>query len=120
MKNLPQFHPQRREDVLAFLNAIFIHPGETTASSAVQRLLAYPDGHYRVIFRRSYFILPAGQTEPSKSQWNTLKKKMKRHHPRVFIFKEHGGTCCGAADNADDAAAPDANCYYLDFGFFAH
>ncbi len=119
MKALPQFQPQPREAVLAFVHAVFTHPGQTAASSAVHRLVAYPDGHYRVIFRRSYFILPPGQPEPSKSQWNTLKKKMKRRHPRVFIFKEHGEIACGPADHATSDAAPDSICCYLDFGFLA-
>jgi hypothetical protein len=52
-------------------------------------------------------VLADGATEPSKSQWNSLKKRFKRAAPYVFMFKEHGAAECeGGA------------CYYLDFGFF--
>ncbi|RMG76179.1 MAG: hypothetical protein D6711_04740 [Chloroflexi bacterium] len=69
-------------------------------------LHAHDDGHYRVVFKKSFFTLTQDNTEPTKSQWNTLKKRMKRINKRVFIFKEHGET-------SEDH-------YYMDFGFFAY
>lgn len=68
------------------------------------KLRTYEDGHFRVIFQKSLFVLTEGNTEPTKSQWSTLKKRMKRVKRNVFIFKNHGET-------AEDH-------YYLDFGFF--
>jgi hypothetical protein len=72
-------------------------------------LVEYPDGHYRALFDPALFVLPAGQSAPSKSQWNNLKKRMKRHEPLVFVFKEHGEATGGDG----------SQCYYVDFGFFA-
>lgn len=69
-------------------------------------LQSYDDGHYRAVFEKSLFTLTEGNTEPTKSQWNTLKKRMKRINRNVFIFKAHGETA--------------ENHYYLDFGFFAY
>ncbi len=66
-------------------------------------------GHYRATFDLRYFVLAAGHTEPSRSQWNGLKKKMKRHHRGVFVFKEHG-----ILDSVDNPPVG-----YVDFGFFA-
>ncbi len=67
----------------------------------------YPDGHYRAWFLPTYFVLADGVTEPSKSQWNTLKKKLKRHDARAFVFKAYG-----------EEVRDDQMLYYLDFGFF--
>ena len=49
-------------------------------------------------------------TEPSKSQWSTLKKQLKRRDHQIFVFKEYGTVPCNAET--------DATCLYLDFGFF--
>lgn len=70
-------------------------------------LIAYEDGHYRAIFKPDYFVLTGDA--PTKSQWNTLKKHLKRIDDQVFIFKEHGDVPCGDGER----------CYYLDFGFFS-
>jgi hypothetical protein len=109
-EGLPEFQKYPRDVTIAFAKQIFSTIGAPHSSHFV-RLEEYEDGHYRAIFRPSYFILPEGQQQPSKSQWNSLKKRIKRHNPRVFIFKEHGETPCGAGD--------DGRCYYVDFGFFA-
>ncbi len=111
MTSLPEFQPRPREVVISLLQEIFSHDGDRRHTH-FHRIEVYPDGHFRAIFRPSYFILPEGQHEPSKSQWNTLKKKLKRHAPRLFVFKEHGEVPC-------DGAAGD-RCYYVDIGFFAH
>lgn len=74
----------------------------------VRDVVHYPDKHYRVIFDTAYFALAEGNTEPTRSQWNTLKKKFKHVDPRVFVFKDYG-----------TAIRDDKTCYYIDFGFFA-
>lgn len=112
-EGLPEFQKHPREATIAFAKEIF-STGGTVHGSHFVRLIEYGDGHYRAVFRPSYFILPEGQHQPSKSQWNSLKKKIKRHNPRVFIFKEHGEIPCGTGDSQDE------RCYYVDFGFFAH
>lgn len=109
MQDLPAFMPRPETAVLAYLREIFSHDpsGKTTY---LRRLESRPDGSYRAIFDPAYFILAEGRQQPSNSQWNTLKKKMKRHNPRVFIFKQHGEASCGETQTT---------CYYVDFGFFA-
>src|SRR5947207_3088212 len=100
-QELPEFKSRSRDDVLAYITLMLTnHAGVV----ALHELKQYNDGHYRAIFRPEYFA----QAEPTKSQWNSLKKKMKRHDDKVFIFKDHGEINC-----------PPAKCYYLDFGFFA-
>ena len=68
------------------------------------------NGRCRAIFKKSYFVLQGDNTEPSKSQWSTLKKKLKRHNRGVFVFKETGEIACSPES--------ETMCYYLDFGFF--
>lgn len=98
MRELPHFKRHPLDQVLVLVNDILSHG----TASMVKDLTEFPDGHYRVWFGKDYFILPTGVTEPSKSQWNTLKKKFKRRDKRVFVFKEHG---------------TERDLYYLDFGF---
>jgi hypothetical protein len=108
MSDLPEFRARPRQQVESFARVVFNNePGRNTTH--LFQLIDYPDGHYRAIFKPSYFILPEGQTVPSKSQWSSLKKKMKRHDHQVFVFKAYGEVPCGQE-----------RCYYLDFGFFAH
>ncbi|RMG84976.1 MAG: hypothetical protein D6712_10260 [Chloroflexi bacterium] len=99
--DLPEFKPLRQEKVLAYLHRVF---GEHYV-----KMDSFPDGHYRVYFKPGYFVIQPGKTEPSKSQWSTLKKRMKRIHPGVFIFKQTGTT-----------SSKDGPVYYIDFGFFAY
>lgn len=106
MKDLPEFKSRRKEDVLKYASGILTNDPQLKHSDLVD-LIAYEDGHYRAIFTPHYFILPEGQTEPSKSQWSTLKKKFKRHEPNIFVFKDYGET-----------KTVDGKCYYVDFGFF--
>ena len=78
------------------------------------KLVAYDDGRFRAIFRASYFSLQGDSDAPSRSQWNTLKKRFKRRNRSVFIFREYGALDpCPAEIQTDDA------CLYLDFGFMA-
>ena len=104
MRDLPPFKRRNRTEVAAFIAPLLIseqHPEE----SALIDLLEYDDGHYRALFKPSYFVIKEGQTAPTKSQWNSLKKKLKRHEAAVFVFKEYG-----------DVGTEEAQ-YYLDFGF---
>lgn len=103
MSTLPQFARRDRDDVFALINQLLVNPYQDPPRPHLKELIAYEDGHFRAVFDVGYFILPEGQTEPSKSQWNTLKKRMKRHEPTLFIFKEHGVT---------------GKHLYIDFGFF--
>lgn len=111
MKDLPAFTQRPLERVQRFAELVLTNEYQTPPQAHLRQLIAYPDGHYRAVFEHGYFILVEGQTEPSKSQWNSLKKKFKRHEPLAFIFKEHGETTCGEAE---------ARCLYIDFGFLAN
>ncbi len=106
-RQLPRFVKRSPEQVEAWLRMALTNP-RTADTSALRALIAHEDGHFRAIFSPAYFALADGATEPSKSQWNTLKKHLKRIEPRLFIFKEHG-----VVEYEGEA------CLYLDFGFFA-
>lgn len=102
MSDLPEFQKKSRSKIMPLMTTLF---GTNFVS-----LQPFEDHHFRVIFRRNVFSMAEGQTEPSASQWSTLKKRMKRHDHRLFLFRSHGAADC-----------PDAsqnNCYYLEFGFF--
>jgi hypothetical protein len=103
MSDLPRFQKRSQQAVQDYIGRVLNH-GDRPEDTTLQELIAYEDGHFRAIFRREYFALQEGHTEPTKSQWNTLKKRMKRMDRRVFVFKEHG-------ISGDDL--------YVDFGFFA-
>lgn len=77
--------------------------------SALLELIEYDDRHFRVVFAASYFQPATSQDGPSKSQWNTLKKKLKRRDRTVFVFRDHG--------KLEAAAAGTTVKYFLDFGF---
>ena len=106
MEDLPPFKRRKRDDVLAFITAMLINEhSDSSEESHFIELVDYEDGHFRVLFNPRYFVVREGQTEPTKSQWNSLKKKLKRHDSSVFVFKEYG------------AAGANKSQYYLDFGF---
>ena len=98
---LPEFKKMKKPRVTTFIHGAL--------AGNMVRLEEFDDHHFRVIFKASYFQLADGTDEPSKSQWNTLKKKIKRRDHSVFIFREYGQTDCGNTE-------PEA-CLYLDFGF---
>jgi hypothetical protein len=112
MRTLPTFKPRAEAYVRDYLNRVFINP-QVSQDSHLREFITYPDGHYRAVFMPSYFVLAASTRVPTKSQWNTLKKRFKRLNSGVFVFKEHGTIRCHPTDNAED-------CLYIDFGFFAH
>ena len=101
MSDLPDFDRTRDVDkVRGFARHAFTRGSH----SFFEDLQTYNDGHYRVLFDPSYFVLGEGQAQPSRSQWNTLKKHLKRMDRQLFVFKAHGFTEAGSA--------------YVDFGFF--
>ena len=108
MKPLPEFRTRSLDRVHQYIAHVLTNERQADTTRLVQ-LIPYPDGHFRAVFKSDYFALSEGQSEPSKSQWNTLKKRMKRIEGDVFIFREHGETEC----------APGERCFYLDFGFVA-
>lgn len=114
MSDIPEFRRRRYDQVHSFASRTFYNPRQSESSRLVQ-LITYDDNHFRAIFRKDYFILAEGQTEPTKSQWNTLKKHMKRLDAEVFVFKHHGEVPCGS--NVREAGV---TCYYVDFGFFKY
>lgn len=107
MKELPEFQHRSLEVVATFLTQTLTHPN-APEETYFRRLIPFEDGHFRAVFSLAYL----GNVEtPSKSQWNSLKKKLKRHDKRIFIFKDHGFEPCDP---------PDERCGYIDFGYFAH
>ena len=98
---LPEFTLVPHERLMHYMREIF--------GLAYHKVFDFPDRHYRVLFSAGYFHIQEGATDPSKSQWSTLKKKMKRHNQRVFVFKEYGS-------QQDDGE----RYYYLEFGFYKH
>jgi hypothetical protein len=105
MKPLPDFRTRPIDEVRSLLQRVFSHDPTGQQTHFVE-VLPYADGHYRAVFSLEYFTLAAQHTAPSKSQWNNLKKRLKRHAPQAFIYKDYG-TLPGEHG-------------YLDFGFFAH
>ena len=108
MKDLPKFKKHNYDHVLALATEVMTrHPDADR--SYLRRLDVLPDGHYRLAFDLNYFVMEAD--EPTKSQWNSLKKKLKRHDKAIFVFKEHGIIAIG--EQAGGKLG------YLEFGFFA-
>lgn len=107
MKDLPRFRARDPELVKPFVAHILTNKDDPR--SAFVRLIEHPDHSFRAVFAARFFVLNPGETTPSKSQWNNLKKKLKRAAPDVFIFKDHGSIDC---------APGTPGCYYLDFAYF--
>lgn len=100
--DLPEFDQKKaKRQALPFAKAIF--------KDDLVQLDVHDDGRCRAIFKTSYFTLQRDNAAPTKSQWGTLKKKLKRHNRGVFIFKETGETLQNGATY-----------YYIDFGFFKY
>ena len=107
---LPEFRRVKRAYA-----ARVIHSALTNErGSALLELIESDDGRFRVVFAASYFQIQSGQAGPSKSQWNTLKKKLKRRDRTIFVFREHGVLDASAAGSAR------RYCYYLDIGFMRY
>jgi len=108
MQDLPEFKPMKESTVQTYVRTLF--------GANMVKLITFADHHYRIIFKASQFVLHEGAQAPSKSQWSGLKKRMKRHNRSVFVFKESGMIACPELAQAEG----ESNCYYIDFGFFAH
>lgn len=103
--DLPEFSVKdAKQRALPFVKSVF--------AEALTTLNIEDDGRCRAIFKKSYFVLQGDNTEPSKSQWSTLKKKLKRHNRGVFVFKETGEIDC--------QEGLDSECFYIDFGFYKY
>ena len=107
MKELPEFQQRPYEQALNYAKQVFQDREDRDHTHFID-LIAYDDGHFRALFERDFFYIQPGADEPSKSQWNTLKKHMKRIDRKTFVFKDHGKT------QTHDGRP----CYYVDFGFF--
>lgn len=106
MSDLPQFQQRKTFQVLPIIQGVF--------SGHLLRLEPFEDGHFRAVFRPDYFVMQGDATEPTKSQWSSLKKRIKRRDHRIFVFKEYGTVLCQAdAETADSTK----QCFYIDFGF---
>jgi hypothetical protein len=97
---LPTFKTTSKQEAERFIRTALTR-GDMIA---LIRLHSYPDHHFRAVFDPNFFVLAEDRSKPSKSQWNTLKKRLKRMNKQVFVFKDHGETEDGY--------------FYLDFGFF--
>ena len=107
---LPEFRKTKHEYAMKFINSVLMGPG----GASMVRLEAFEDYHFRAIFKLSYFQLGQEADMPSKSQWNTLKKKMKRRNHSVFVFREYGVITC---EESKPESAKNGSCLYIDFGF---
>ena len=105
MSELPEFMKRPKAQVVPFLLGVL--------GAGFVEVKEFEDHHFRVVFKASVFTMQEGQSEPTNSQWSTLKKRMKRRDRRLFIFKQHGQVPCPP----DKGEGPS---YYLDFGYFAH
>ncbi len=104
---LPEFRKVKKTHVIKLVNSLLI--GASGAS--LVSLEDFEDNHFRMIFKLSYFQLADGNDMPSKSQWNTFKKKIKRRDHSIFVFREYGKIDCGSKGLESEM------CLYLDFGF---
>ena len=106
---LPQFRKVKRRYA-----ASIIHSALSGAQgSALLKLLEFDDRHFRAVFDTSYFQLADDNVMPSKSQWNSLKKRLKRRDRSIFIFRRYGRIDCGAQAKTRSAKT----CLFIDFGF---
>lgn len=110
MRNdLPRFRKVKRRYAASLVHSALSGP----QGSALLQLLEFDDHHFRAIFDVSYFQPVKGNCAPSKSQWNSLKKRLKRRDRSIFIFRQYGPLDCEAAGKS-----PSANTrLYIDFGF---
>ncbi len=106
---LPDFRRVSKTYAATFINSVLSGAG----GASLLRLIEFEDHHFRAIFKVSYFQLAEAAGSPSKSQWNTLKKKMKRRNRSVFIYRQYGQIACDESERGESKPA----CLYLDFGF---
>lgn len=108
-QDLPVFRKVPRRYAARFINEALSSP----RGASLLDLIEFEDHHFRVIFRVDYFQLSVDASAPSKSQWSTLRKKLKRRNRSVFVFRESGQLECPQSVAVDGQQI----CLYLDFGF---
>jgi hypothetical protein len=106
---LPEFRKVKRSYAASLVHGALTGP----QGSSLLQLIEFDDCHFRVVFDLKQFQLAEGQRQPSKSQWNTLKKRLKRRDRSIFVFREYGPIDC----DSNGRALAAHNCLYLDFGF---
>ncbi len=109
---LPPFRRVKRRYAASIIQSALSGP----RGSALLKLQEYEDGHFRVIFSASHFQVAAGRELPSKSQWNSFKKRLKRRDRTIFIFRKYGELDCAGAG----ITRRGETCLYLDFAFLPH
>ena len=109
---LPEFRKVKRSYAASIIHGVLSGP----RGSSLLELVEYDDHHYRAVFSSKNFQSAAGNGLPSKSQWNTLKKRLKRRDRSIFVFRDHGPIECGASLSDPSGAT----CLYLDFGFLMY
>jgi len=110
-KELPRFRKVQRRYAAAIIQNALSGPG----GSALLQLNEFDDHHFRAVFDSKFFQLAPGKALPSKSQWNTLKKRLKRRERSIFIFRKYGKIDCSELAKS----SPVGTCLYLDFGFLS-
>ena len=106
---LPHFRKVKRSYAASMIHSALSGPG----GSALLQLIDFDDHHFRAVFHLRYFQLAPGKDMPSKSQWNTLKKRLKRRDRSIFVFRQYGKADCPSSAKA----LPAGVCLYIDFGF---
>ena len=106
---LPPFRRVKRRYAASIIQSALSGP----RGPAVLKLEENETGRFRVIFSASFFQLAEGRAQPSKSQWNTLKKRLKRRDRTIFIFRDYGVLDCAEAGTKRRGEI----CLYLDFAF---
>lgn len=109
---LPAFRKVQRSYAAALVHGALSGPH----GSSLLQLIEFDDHHFRVIFDIKQFQLAEGMQLPSKSQWNTLKKRLKRRDRTIFVFRQYGPIDCSSREKALAART----CLYLDFGFLVY
>ena len=107
--DLPRFRKVKRSYAASLVQGALSGP----AGASLLQLIEFDDHHFRAVFDPKHFQLAAGADLPSKSQWNTLKKRFRRRDRSIFIFRAYGRIDCGAHGKALKAKT----CLYIDFGF---
>lgn len=108
-KALPEFRKVKRSYAAALVHGALSGP----SGSALLQLIEFDDHHFRAIFDIKQFQLADGAQLPSKSQWNSLKKRLKRRDRSIFVFRQYGPIDCDSQGKKLAAST----CLYLDFGF---
>lgn len=109
MNDLPQFRKVKRSYAASIVHGALSGP----RGAALLQLVEFNDHHFRAVFDLKHFQLAEGNSLPSKSQWNSLKKRLKRRDRSIFIFREYGQIDCAGHGKRLAATA----CLYIDFGF---